>query len=139
MKKIITIIIFSVAIYAKGNAQTASDTLTYLQSIVINKAQYIGQPFSVLASSMPLSIKYFHPERGNIHHVSQETSTRLAFYFPQTVDDLDLTYPSIEVYWQPCVNAQESTIIWNNNNSGWNAAAAAFYSNAIIADIKLED
>jgi hypothetical protein len=140
MKKIITIMIFSIAVSVKGNAQTASDTLTYLQSIVINKAQYIGQPFSILMNNLQLQIKFFSPFAAIHSKRFKETSTSFAFYFPQNADEIYLTYPCLKIYWQPYLNGQQSDIIWENNNGGgWNSAAATFYSTAIISDIKLED
>jgi hypothetical protein len=116
------------------------DTLTYLQSIVTNKAQFIGQPFSKLMDSLKIKIRYFHPRRSITYNINKETSTRFAFYFPSAADDLYLTYPSLEVYWQPYLDARLSDILWENNNAGgWVSAVATFYRPGIIVDIKLRN
>ncbi|WP_294269865.1 hypothetical protein [uncultured Chryseobacterium sp.] len=49
MKKIITLFILTVGI-CKINAQL--DTLNYLKQFELNKANYIGQPFSKLLNEM---------------------------------------------------------------------------------------
>lgn len=111
-----------------------------MQTIIANKSQYIGQPFSTLLSNLQIQVKYFHLRRGIIHNISKETSTRFSFYFPQTSNEMYLTYPSLEIYWQIPLNANQSDSIWETNNGGgWNSTVSAFYANAIIADIKLRN
>ena len=64
MKKIIIILFFVLIAFAKNaKAQTSGvpDTLAYLQSIVANKAQYIGQPFSVLKNSLKFNLLFVLP------------------------------------------------------------------------------
>lgn len=141
MKRFIFLTIFHFFICASIKAQSPpSDTLAYLQTIVANKAQYIGHPFSNLLSSLQIQVKYFHPRRGIHYDAAKETSTRLAFYFPSDADNLYLTYPSIEIYWQPVLNANESDVLWVNNSGGmWNPSVVTFYQNAVIADIKLRE
>jgi hypothetical protein len=122
------------------NAQTygVPDTLAYLRSIVANKAQFIGQPFSKLQDSLKIQIKYFHPTRGVVHDISKETFTDFSFYFPLSAEEIYLTYPAIRIYWQPYLNATQSDVLWENNNGGgWSTAVANFYVNGIIADIKI--
>lgn len=139
MKKIILIIVCFICIVSKSTkAQGVSDTLTYLQSFVANKAYYVGQPFSKLIDSLQIQIKYFHPRSDIVYDISKETSTRFGFFFPQVADDMYLTYPSLEIYWQPYLNANSSYILYNNNNGGsWSSGVASFYSTGIIADIKV--
>ncbi len=139
MKKIIIIIL--VTLFTKNtNAQTGvPDTLAYLQSIAANKAQYIGQPFSVLKNNLQIQIKYFQPFAAIPYDKDKETSTSFAFYFPNNVDELYLTFPKIEIYWQPYLNIVQSLGIANGNRGIWSAAAEAFYANGIIADIQIRD
>ncbi len=142
MKKILLILAIILANTENAKAQTGvPDTLAYLQSVVDNKAQYIGQPFSTLLNNLQVQIKYFHPRRHIIYDISKETSTRFAFYFPQDgLDDYYLTYPSLEISWQTSLNANQSDIFWNNSDGGgWTTAVANFYSSGIIADIKIRD
>lgn len=141
MKKYIFIILVFFFAFTKNAKAQVPDTLAYLQTIVANKANYIGQPFSVLANSLQIQIKYFFPYASIHHNKNKETSTSIAFYFPVTVNELYLTYPGLEICWQPYLNMHESNIIrqTNTNRGQWNAAAAALYSTAIIADIRLEN
>jgi len=125
------------------NAQTNSgvpDTLAYLQTIVANKAHYVGKPFSVLMDSLKIQIKFFTPFASLPYNKKKETSTSFSFYLSQTSDDFYLTYPKLEIYWQTPLNAQQSDVLWESNNGGgWSAAVAALYSTAIIADIKVRE
>ena len=60
MKKIILIIlIITVAKNVSAQLNGVPDTLAYLQTIVANKAQYIGQPFSTLIDNLQIQIKHF--------------------------------------------------------------------------------
>ena len=142
MKKIILLLILSGAIVKNAGAQTTpiTDTLTYLQHIVNTKANYIGQPFSVLLNSLQLQIKFFSPFAGSPYAKSKETSTSFAFNFPQTPEDMYLTYPGLEIYWLPNLNADQSNLLYTQfNGGGWSPTVAAFYSTAIISDIKIRD
>jgi hypothetical protein len=94
----------------------------------------------VLLDSLKIQIKYFSPTRGIVYDISKETSTHFGFRFPQNADDMYLTYPHLVIYWQPCLNATQSDILWENNNGGeWSSAVAAFYSTGKIADIKVRE
>lgn len=124
----------------KAQSTGVPDTLAYLQTIVANKANYIGQPFSVLKSHLQIELKYFHPRRGIVHDTNKETSTHFSFYFPQSADEMYLTYPCLVIYWQTPLNANQSFSLYNTNNGGgWTAAVANFYANGIIADIKVRE
>ena len=84
----------------KAQTYGVPDTLSYLQSIVANKAQFTGQPFSVLLDSLKIQIKFFSPFGAIPHDKNKETSTSFAFYFPQTEDEMYLTYPKLRISWQ---------------------------------------
>ena len=57
MKNILIILIVLTGSLKQLNAQTGvHDTLAYLQTIVANKSQYIGQPFSKLMDRLTLPI-----------------------------------------------------------------------------------
>ena len=61
-------------------AQTGvPDTLAYLQTIVQNKAQYIGQPFSKLMDSLQIQIKLSFPVAELPYDRFKETSTSFSF------------------------------------------------------------
>ncbi|MCB0710293.1 MAG: hypothetical protein KDC15_12985 [Chitinophagaceae bacterium] len=140
MKKICLIIMIA-ALSNNTRAQTSvPDTLAFLQSIVVNKSQYIGQPFSVLYNSLQIQVKHFWPN-ASIHYAkNKETSTQFAFYFPLSQEDIYLTYPCMEIYWQTPLNANQSGLLWGNNDGGrWDTTVYNFYKNAIVADIKVRD
>lgn len=140
MKKIF-LILFITTLTKNLKAQTGvPDTLAYLQSIVVNKSQYIGQPFSVLYNNLQIQVKYFSPFSAIHYDKNKETSTSFSFYFPQNgLDDFYLTYPKLEIYWQPYLSAIQSESIWGNSGGQWNTSAYNFYKNAIIADIKVRE
>jgi hypothetical protein len=141
MKKTVIVILFIAAISkcnSYGQATGVPDTLAYLQTIVTNKAQYIGQPFSVLQSSLQIEIKFFSPFSAKRHRINNETSTSFGFYFPQNAEEIYLTYPCLEIVWQTPLNANQSRTLYSQfNGGGWNSTVAAFYSSGIIADIKV--
>ena len=118
-------------------AQTGvPDTLAYLQTIVQNKAQYIGQPFSRLVDSLQIQIKLFFPFAELHHNRTKETSTSFSFFFTATADDLYLSYPMLEVVWQTPGDADQSEQLRKQyRNMGWNTVIANHYSARVIADI----
>jgi len=141
LKKIILIIIvFFAAIIKNADAQSSCvpDTLGYLQSIVANKSKYIGKQFSVLMKSLQIQIKFFSPVASINYNKNLETSTLFSFYFPKNSEEIYLTYPSLEIYWKPYLNAVQSELLYSQCQSvGWSPAVAAFYENALISDIKV--
>ncbi len=120
-------------------AQGVLDTLAYLNTIVTNKSNYIGQSFSVLYNNLQIQIKYFSPFSAIHYDKNKETSTEFCFYFPQNEGEIYLTYPSLEIYWQPYLNAAQSDVLFGNTGGGWTTAVANFYVNGIIADIKVRN
>jgi len=138
MKKLIFILLFFSA--TKTIKAQVPDTLAYLQSIVATKAQYIGQPFSVLMNNLQIQIKFYFPFASMHADKTKETSTSFAFYFPPTAEEIDLTYPHLEIYWLPSLNADQSRALRSQYRSvGWNQQIATHYSMGIIADIKLRE
>ncbi len=143
MKKYIIAVFIVFGFCVKSsNAQNTqvTDTLQYLQLIVSNKTQYVGQPFSKLLDSLQIQIKHFSPFSANSYDISKETSTSFSFYYPNTIDDFYLTYPKLEIVWQLPLNAIQSDALWENNNGGgWSPVVKNFYAVGIIADIKVRE
>ena len=142
MKNIFVILLILITmVYVKETKAQVPDTLAYIQSVVANKAQFIGQPFSVLMDSLKIQIKFFSPFAAIPHDKNKETSTSFSFYFPQDgLEDFFLTYPKLEVIWQTPLNATLCDALWEaNNGGGWTSTVAAFYANGIVADIKVRD
>ncbi len=142
MKKIFIVILIVFTSFIKGaKAQTngVQDTLAYLQTIVANKTQFIGQPFSTLMDSLKIQIKFFSPFSGIHYDITKETSTDFSFYFSQNTNNYYLTYPRLEVFWQLPLNATQSDSLWETNGGIWSSAVAAFYANGIIKDIQIRE
>ena len=142
MKKIVLILAIIMAITKNVEAQTygVPDTLAYLQTIIANKANFIGQPFSTLLNDLQIQVKFFSPFASLPYDNTKETSTSFAFYFPQTEEEMYLTYPKLRVSWQPYLNMGQSlTLYKNNNGGGWTTAVANFYAAGIIADIQIRE
>ncbi|MBC7935741.1 MAG: hypothetical protein H7Y86_10365 [Rhizobacter sp.] len=140
MKKIILILFITVFVKA-GQAQTfgVPDTLIYLQTLVANKSQFIGQPFSKLADSLKLQIKYFSPTASLPYDMTKETSTTFAFYYPGTSSEFYLIYPYLEVYWHPFLNGDQSNKLFRYFGGVWTPSVKTFYSTGVVADIKMVD
>ncbi len=62
-----------------------------------------------------------------------ETSTLFAFYYPESAEDLHLTYPSLEVYWQVPVNVSQP--LYDLYDGHWGNYIFNNYKSAIIKDI----
>ncbi len=141
MKKIFFIFFITICFHQKNTCAQAApvnDTLQYLQSIINNKANYVGYPFSKLFDSLQIQIKFFWPDRSNVHEITKEPATHFSFFFPQNADDMYLTYPCLVIDWQIPLNASQSHILWSaNNGGGWGANVMSFYGNAIIANIRV--
>jgi len=139
MRQTIGILIIAVISLSKANAQTnIPDTLAYMKTIVANKAQFIGKPFSVLYDSLKIQIKFFSPFAHITYNIYKETATRFGFYFPLSVDDMYLTYPLLRISWQPYLDIQQARTMYNTNNGGgWSSDVLSHYATGIIADIKV--
>ena len=141
MKKTLFILFFFFSAFVKNaDAQSpgVQDTLVYLKSIVANKSQYIGKPFSVVLNSLQIQIKYFSPRESIHYDKNKETSTLFSFYFPKNSEEIYLIYPSLEIYWKPYLNAVQSELLYSQcQNVGWSPAVAAFYENALISDMRV--
>ena len=142
MKKILAIQIIIVCssnmLIANETIKPKIDTLAYLKSIVSNKANYVGRPFSTLLTDLQIQIKFFSPFAGKSQDKSKETSATFSFYFPQSVDEIYLTYPCISITWSPYLNADISRGLYKKyNGGGWQQEVIDFYSSAIIADIEV--
>jgi len=141
MKKLFLIVMVAILGINKLEAQTTSvpDTLAYLQTIVSNKANYIGKSFSFLVNQMQIQIKHFSQNTDIVYDVNKETSTSFGFYLPHDASDVHLAYPRLRITWKIPLNATQSEVLWKSTKGAWSSSVAAFYSNAIIADIKIRE
>jgi len=140
MKKIIIALLFTAFLSKASNANVTvvPDTLTYLQSIISNKAYYIGKPFSTLLNDLQIQIKFFSPLASLHYDTTKETSTTFSFYFPQTVNDFYLTFPKLRIFWDPYLNANTSNYLYSKyNGGGWSQEVIDFYKTAVIKDMDI--
>ena len=139
--KIISILIILMFFVSKAKAQTTGvpDTLAYLQTIVANKAQYIGQPFSLLINHLQIEVRRFGPS-GNIHHNKDlETSTSFSFYCPTSTNDSYRLFPALRVMWNPYLNNSSSMSLFTLFGGCWAPQVYNHYANAIVRDIDILD
>jgi hypothetical protein len=139
-KAILYSLLFILTCNSRGQTTVGvPDTLAYLNNIVANKTLYIGQPFSVLADSFQISIKYFDPDASIHHKKNSENQTFFAFYNSQTTNDYDRMFPMLVIHWAPPFRDINLSIAIRNVDilGGWNLIAKAHYANAIIADIRV--
>ncbi|MBC7935737.1 MAG: hypothetical protein H7Y86_10345 [Rhizobacter sp.] len=134
MKKLFFLgLITILSITSKVKAQPNIDTLAVLQTIVANKSSYIGQPFSVLLSQLPISIKYFLPIPYAKRH--EEKHTSFAFFYTSDAQQNYRMYPRFGILWQNPLNQSLSYSLWRQTSGAWTSTHSAHYANAIIGDI----
>lgn len=139
--KIFSVLIVFALCMPKTKAQPAGvpDTLAYLQTIVANKAKYIGQPLSLLLNHLQIEVKRFGPF-GNIHHQKdKETSTSLGFYCPTGANDGYRLFPALRVFWNPYLNKSSSMWLFTQFGGCWASQVYNHYANAIVRDIDILD
>jgi len=140
MRRILVIVFLLNVVNEENVTAQVPETLAYLQSVVANKAQFVGQPFSVLRDSLKIQIKYFSPFGSISYDITKETSTSFSFFFPQTINDLYLTYPKLDIFWRPpYLDNQQAHSLYNQYHGGWTQIVATHYNSGIIADIKIRE
>ena len=139
--KIISILIILMFFVSKAKAQTTGvpDTLAYLQTIVANKAQYTGQPLSLLLNHLQIEVKQFSPFGGIHHKKDKETSTSFGFYCPTGANDRYRLLPALNIYWEPYLDKSFSMSLFNQFGGCWTPQVYNYYANAIIKDIDILD
>ena len=139
--KIFATVLLLVISFSKADAQTTSvpDTLAYLQTIVANKAQYIGQPLSLLLNHLQIEVKEFGPIGGIHHQKDKETSTSFGFYCPIGSNDLYKLSPALRVYWNPYLNKSSSMWLFSQFGGCWAPQVYNHYANEIVRDIDILD
>ncbi len=133
MKKIITTFFLALVIN-NATAQTL-DTLNYLRTFEQQKAQYIGQPFSVLLNAM--NQVQFVSVRGGRNIRNKTQIPYCSFYFVNRPNMF--TYGAIKfvIEWQtpiPLVNINYYT---NRNHYYFTNEEQQFYGSKTIKDIRV--
>ena len=139
--KIFSVLIVFALCMPKTKAQPAGvpDTLAYLQTIVANKAQYIGQPLSLLLNHLQIEVKEFGPIGGIHHQKDKETSTSFGFYCPIGSNDLYKLSPALRVYWNPYLNKSSSMWLFTQFGGCWAPQVYNHYAQEIIREIDILD
>ena len=140
-KKLISALIVLTLFLSKASAQTTGvpDTLAYLQTIVANKALYIGQPLSLLINHLQIDVKRFGPFSRIHHQMDKETSTSLGFYCPTGPNDRHRLFPALRIFWNPYLNAAFSESLFTQFGGCWAPQVYTHYSQAIVRDIDILD
>ena len=139
--KIFSVLIVFALCMPKTKAQPAGvpDTLAYLQTIVAKKAQYIGQPLSLLINHLQIEVKSFGPFSGIHHRKDAETSTTFGFYCPVGTNDLYKLFPALRVMWNPYLNSTFSDSLFTLFGGCWAPQVYNHYANEIVRDIDILD
>lgn len=138
-KKIFSLFIVLTLFFSKANAQTIGvpDTLAYLQTIIANKAQYIGQPLSLLLNNLQIEIKHFSPFGGIHHQKDKETSTSFGFYCPTGANDRYRLFPALDISWNPYLNKVNSMSFYSLFGGCFSPQVYSHYANEIVRDIDI--
>jgi hypothetical protein len=133
MKSIITILCF--VLLAK-NSSAQIDTFAFLKNFELQKAQYIGQPFSVLLNAMgqvqPKSAWYGR----NARNKTQIPYCTFNFVTPDNCFSY-LGVITMLVDWQTSIPLQDIKYYTNLNHFYFTNSERQFYSNKIIKDISV--
>ncbi len=139
MKKITLIILLVIVVLThvkQTNAQVL-DTVAYIKTIIANKNQYVGKPFSVLLKDLKINIKYFSPFAGIHYDISKETSTSFWFIKPSLSRMSDFSAPRLDISWNPYLNNDNAMSLWKRVDGDWTSESTGFYQGGIVSDIML--
>ncbi len=134
MKNLLKIfaIIFVSALYNKASAQI--DTLNYLKQFEINKANYIGKPFSFLLGKMTLIQPKAAWSFSNSWKRNERNETDFCFNIKQACFYNAIT---LHITWQDIIQANDIKYYEKKNGYYFTNDEKAFYSNRIIKDIRV--
>jgi hypothetical protein len=132
----IIILLFLLSFNAKASAQT-NDTLIYLNHIISTKSTYIGKPFSFLVDSLHWPIKMFDISTYRSGDANKESSILIGFYYTNSPDSIDLSFPRLEVIWEVPNDANSTWNLFRTYLGAWNNIIQVFYSKCIIRDLDI--
>lgn len=132
MKKIIkTIVLFLIITFTnKMNAQL--DTLTYVKSFEINKANYIGQPLSVLLNDMT----QIQPKTvWSVPITNKKTMVKESLFNFCEKDYSFKNAIKLIITWQDYIPRTQVSVYEDTNDFFFTNEERLFYGNKIIEDI----
>ena len=132
MKNTIKIIILFLIITFTNKMNAQLDTLTYVKSFEINKANYIGQPLSVLLNDMtqiqPKTV-WFVPI------TNKRTMVKESLFNFCEVDYSYKNAITLRITWQEYIPYSQVEYYHNLNDFFFTNDERLFYGNKIIEDI----
>lgn len=134
MKNIIKTVILFVIFTFTNTMNAQMDTLTYVKTFEINKANYIGQPLSVLLNDMTLiqpKTIWFTPISKNKNMVKE---SRFKFCEMRHSYKNAIT---LEITWENYIPFSQVDYYQNLNDFFFTNDERLFYGNKIIADIRV--
>ncbi|MDN3692910.1 hypothetical protein QWZ06_11755 [Chryseobacterium tructae] len=121
----------SFLLFSFGYSQ--QDTLKYLKQFEVNKAQYIGKPFSGLLNDMTKIQPKAIWHNGPFNNKNIRTSSDLGFY------DLSKGYEfgavTLVIHWQDPISVTEVNYYKNKNKNNFTSEEKNFFGKRIIKDI----
>jgi hypothetical protein len=133
MKSIITILCF---ILLAKNSSAQIDTFAFLKNFELQKAQYIGQPFSVLLNAMGQVQPKSAWGGRNARNKTQIPYCTFNFVTPDNCFSY-LGVITMLVDWQTFIPSQDIDYYSNLNHFYFTNSERQFYSNKIIKDISV--
>lgn len=134
MKNILKTVITGFIFLISNKTYSQLDTLNYLKQFEINKAQYIGQPFSKLLNDMtqiqPKTVWFDY----NIKNKNIVERSRFKF------GEMDHSFKNVitlNIAWEQGIPYSEVEFYENKNDFYFTNDERSFYGNKIIKDIKV--
>lgn len=135
MKNILKLILVTILFGFCTKVHAQIDTLNYVKQFEINKANYIGQPFSHLLNDM-------------VQYKPKTVNSFINIWGKNLVADSDFNFSTLEeqrkkqtvyliVYWQTPLVHSDAFLLSKQNHFNFTSAEEIFYGNKIIGDIKV--
>jgi hypothetical protein len=133
MKNILKIT-FLFAFLFSFQSKAQLDTLSYLKQFEINKAQYIGQPFSKLLQDMTQiqpKTAWSLPVKNNKNIVKNTLFNfcEKKYSFHNTI--------TLSIHWQNDIPISQTDVLGVQNQYYFTNTEKTFYGNKIVKDIKV--
>ncbi|WP_344823269.1 hypothetical protein [Chryseobacterium ginsenosidimutans] len=129
MKKLFLLTIF---LFSKINAQL--NTLNYLKQFEINKANYIGQPFSKLLNDMT----QIQPKTAWVYPIKNKRSMirNTIFNFCEKKYSFGNAI-TLMVTWQNDISKNQAEVLSDQNHDYFTNHEKLFYGSKIVGDIRV--
>ncbi|MDY0090831.1 MAG: hypothetical protein RBR78_10770 [Flavobacteriaceae bacterium] len=134
MKNIIKTTVLFVIFTFTNTMNAQMDTLTYIKTFEINKANYIGQPLSVLLNDMTL----IQPKTvWAVPITNKKTMIKESIFNFCEKDYSFKNAITLRITWQDYIPYSQVSVYENDNNFYFTNDERLFYGSKIIADIRV--